>query len=123
MKRKINENVDAIFENLFGHLLIRDSGNVSPSVGKLLKLMGMCIGKENVGIADYFATGAIVPLEERQEVVAYNVISQIRRDVSDSQASIGIRCVDVTCREFCEWLGMLIVPEMVLLSERRSVVI
>jgi len=64
-------------------------------IGEAAKLVLERIGMSDLGVTKHFEFAVIVPGEERQYIVAYNVLAKIRRHVPYSKAAVGLAAVVV----------------------------
>ena len=122
VQRQVHQDVDPVLADLLGHLLVGEADDVAPAIGVLLKLAGHRIGTEHLGIADDLELPAIVLLEQRQEISADDVVSEIRRDIADPQAPVGAAVVGMGLNELPQRLGMLAVPAAMFLGDGLGVV-
>ena len=89
MKRQVHEDVNAVLADELGHLVVAPAHDIAPDVGMALKPSGEGIGTDHVGVAKDLERTMIVLAEQRQQVVADHMFTEIGRDVADLEAAVG----------------------------------
>ena len=110
VKRQIDQNIDPILPNQIGSLRIRQPGVAVPVIRVTADLFRKRITLDHVRIAEDLHLPMIVLPKQRQQILADDVLAEIRRHITDPQAAIGIASRSVRLNELLEWFGMLPVP-------------
>ncbi len=121
MQGEINQDVDAIVPNRFGHILIGNPCYVAPSVGVCLKLLGHRIGPNRIGIAEHLELIRVAMPHQRQYVPPHDMLTKVGRYQPDSQPPIRISVRIVPAAQRSQRRGVPIVPFRVLSSNQIRV--
>ena len=93
MTRQIDQNVNLIRQNLGCRIFIGLAEYDAPVMTGLLHQIGCQIRFIGIRIAEYFKTGMVCLLQNRQQKKRYGMPVQIRRDITDPQTAIWFRII------------------------------
>lgn len=92
---QVHENIDAVVSDGFRQLFVGHGGNGTPTGGGGAQLVGHRIRGGVPGVAVDVVMISIMVEDQRRQALTGGMAAQVRRNVADTQAPLGIAVVTV----------------------------
>ena len=120
---EVNEDVDAVFADELGELLIVEVGGVAPGVGVGTDALGDGVGVGDVRVEENFEVLVVMGGEERNGEEGLAVVAEVGGDVADAEAAMRVTIVGRGAEGTGEVGGETLIPLGVFLVDRLGIVL